>query len=129
MFETVGKWHPREKGSPIEVKVGLGLSTSISLNLCRCEVRDRALLDHAIWRVKGEPVTYIATEPVGFWEGIPRKQLDAVMDEMIPHALQLLTNDPVDAIRSKVLATAYRMSLSERNGVMDFSDPLFPLIG
>jgi hypothetical protein len=121
MFENVGEWHLGGKRSPAEVKVSLGLSTSIQLNLRRCEVRDRALLDHTIWRVKDEPVTHIATEPVCFWRGIPKEQLDAVIDEMIPHALQLLASDPV-AIRSKALTAAYKKSISEQDGVIDFSN-------
>ncbi|KAI9777769.1 MAG: hypothetical protein M1839_008564 [Geoglossum umbratile] len=113
MSKSIKGWYPSE---PAKVKVSLGLSRSILLDLSRCEVEDRALLDHTIWRVPDEPITYVATEPVGICGKIPRRQIDAVIDEMIPHALQQLASDPIDAIRSKAFTAAYKKSKTEQDG-------------
>jgi hypothetical protein len=123
MSRSIKGWYP--SGSA-KVKVSLGLSGSILLNLSRCEVEDRALLDHTIWRVPDEPITYVATEPVGICGMIPRRQLDAVIDEIIPHALQQLASDPIDAIRSKAFTAAYKRSKTEQDGVMDLFKSVVP---
>ncbi|KAI9855297.1 MAG: hypothetical protein M1813_009836 [Trichoglossum hirsutum] len=115
MYENVKNWGPSERNPPSRVKVSLGLSTSIALIVYKCEVQDRTLLDHTIWRVEGEPITRVATEAVGMFGKIPRNQLDAVIDEMIPHALKQLAKDPFDTVRSKTFSAAYNLSRSEQN--------------
>src|SRR5437762_2003066 len=90
MYENVKEWYLGERRPSAKVKVSLGLASSITLNLNRCEVNDRTLLDHTIWRVEGEPIARVATEPVRICGKIPPEGLDALIDEMIPHALQQL---------------------------------------
>ncbi|KAH0559467.1 hypothetical protein GP486_004021 [Trichoglossum hirsutum] len=104
----------RFRRSPAWVKVSLGLRTSIALSLDECDVSNRTLLDHVIWRVEGQSIVRIATEPVGFSGKIFRPQLDAIIDEVIPYALQQLSSNPFDAIRSKVFGAAYNKSTLER---------------
>jgi hypothetical protein len=121
MYENVKLWHPGERRSPAKVNVSLGFPRSIALNLNRCEVEDRTLLDHTIWRVEGEPVVRIPTEAVGIRGKIPCQELDALIDGMIPHALQQLASDPFSAIRSKIFCAARKRSVSEQtDGVLAF---------
>ncbi|KAH0541577.1 hypothetical protein FGG08_003925 [Glutinoglossum americanum] len=99
----------------VEVSVSLGLLTSIPLNLSKCEVKDSTLLEHIIWRVEGEPIVRIPTEAVSLCQRVPREQLDAVIDEVIPYALQQLVGSPTDGIRNRVFHAAYKRSKSERD--------------
>jgi hypothetical protein len=118
MYENVRC--PSKRRTSARVEVSLGFLTSIALSLDECEVWDKTLLDHTVWRVEGEPIARIATEPVRINGKIQPEQLDAIIDEVIPYALQQLGNNPFNTIRSKVFGAAYGRSRSERmSGVVN----------